>query len=96
MVEAVLYRQLATNALPAQVPTDRVAVMSWSKEFWSTNGGRFPALILFAEYAFTIATSSGSAERAFSVLKRCFGNGQRLALEDYSSLSCMLQVNGRQ
>ena len=46
-------------------------------------------------YAFIMITSSASVERAFSILKRCFGHQQRLALEDYSMLSCMLQANIR-
>jgi hypothetical protein len=67
--------------------------MDFAVIFWKIHKGDLPGLAKFVRYAFTICTSSASAERSFSVLKRCFGNQQRLALEDYVMLSCMLQTN---
>ena len=67
--------------------------MTYADEFWKQNRLMLPGFVKFARYAFTMITSSASSERAFSILKRCFKSEQRLALEDYVSLSCMLQVN---
>lgn len=67
--------------------------MDTAVKFWKIHKNDIPGLAKFARYAFTICTSSASAERSFSVLKRCFGDQQRLALEDYVMLSCMLQCN---
>ena len=73
----------------------RMEEMKYAWSFWVNNKYNLPILSRLAQYAFTITTSSASAERSFSVLKRCFGNDQRLALEDYSMLSCMMQTNKR-
>ena len=67
--------------------------MIYADEFWKHNRLMLPGFVKLARYAFTMVTSSASSERAFSVLKRCFKSEQRLALEDYVSLSCMLQIN---
>ena len=67
--------------------------MEFAGEFWKNNAVRLRGFVQFARYAFTIVTSSAAAERAFSVLKRSFRSEQRLALEDYVMLSCMLQTN---
>jgi hAT family C-terminal dimerisation region len=67
--------------------------MDYADVFWKSYGARLPGFVKLARYAFTIVTSSASAERAFSVLKRSFQAEQRLALEDYVMLSCMLQIN---
>jgi hypothetical protein len=69
--------------------------MTFSQQFWKLRKHEFPALTKFVIYAFTMISSSAAAERVFSILKRCFLNGQRLALEDYQMLSCMLQINRR-
>jgi len=69
--------------------------MTYSQEFWKLHMHEFPAFTKFVVYAFTMISSSAAAERVFSILKRCFLNGQRLALEDYQTLSCMLQINRR-
>ena len=43
----------------------------------------------------TIQPSSASAERAFSLLKNSFSDGQTNALEDFIEVSLMLQFNNR-
>jgi len=63
--------------------------------FWRLNSHLLPCISKFAKYAFTIVTSSASAERAFSVLKSTFDARQVRALEDYVAVSCMLQYNNR-
>jgi hAT family C-terminal dimerisation region len=87
------YLTLVDDIAPGAV--NRNAEMDYAERFWKDNAESLPEMAKFAQYAFTITTSSASAERSFSILKRCFGNGQRLALEDYSMLSCMLQSNRR-
>lgn len=67
--------------------------MTYADNFWKHNRLMLPGFVKLARYAFTMVTSSVFPERAFSVLKRCFKSEQRLALEDYVSLSCMLQIN---
>ena len=89
--EVPLYLTMIDDIAPGAI--DRSAEMDYAYRFWKENVGNLRAISQFAQYAFTITTSSASAERSFSILKRCFGNGQRLALEDYSMLSCMLQTN---
>ena len=69
--------------------------MKYAAEYWKCNRLNLPGMTKLARYSFTMITSSASAERAFSVLKRCFSSDQRLALEDYVMLSCMLQINRR-
>jgi len=70
--------------------------MQYAQEFWDPyTSNTMPNFTKFVRYAFTMITSSGSAERAFSILKRSFGYNQVLALEDYVMLSCMLQKNRR-
>jgi hypothetical protein len=67
--------------------------IDYADVFWKSYGTRLPGFVKLARYAFTIVTSSASAERAYSVLKRSFQAEQRLALEDYVMLSCMLEIN---
>lgn len=93
MHEAPEYIILCDSIVPAAI--NRKEEMEYANIFWTDHVHDLRKLARFAQYAFTITTSSGSAERSFSTLKRCFGNGQRLALEDYSMLSCMLQTNRR-
>jgi hAT family C-terminal dimerisation region len=69
--------------------------LTYATEYWKRNRLNYPGIAILARYSFTMITSSASAERAFSVLKRCFSSDQRLALEDYIMLSCMLQINRR-
>jgi hypothetical protein len=69
--------------------------MDFAVQFWQKYKHDLPSLARFARYAFTIYSSSASAERSFFVLKRCFGKQQKLDLEDHVSLSCMLQINNK-
>lgn len=69
--------------------------MKYAAEYWKCDRLNLPGMTKLARYSFTMITSSASAESAFSVLKRCFSSDQRLALEDYVMLSCMLQINRR-
>ena len=87
------YLAIIDNIGPTAVT--RMEEMKYAWSFWVNDKCNFPLLSRLAQYAFTITTSSASAERSFSVLKRCFGNDQRLALEGYSMLSCMMQTNKR-
>lgn len=91
MLEVPEYVTLCDSIVPAAI--DREEEMEYSCLFWRDHIHDLRQLSRFAQYAYTITTSSASAERSFSTLKRCFSNGQRLALEDYSMLSCMLQTN---
>jgi hypothetical protein len=81
----------ALDDVPDNVLPD--AEMAFAISFWDAHRHLLSGLQNLVEYAFAIVPSSASVERVFSILKRCFGNGQRLALEDYSTLSCMLQKN---
>jgi hypothetical protein len=93
MSEVPQYLTLVDDIAPGAV--NRNAAMDYAQRFWKDNVDSLPEIAKFAQHAFTITTSSASEERSFSILKRCFCNGQRLALEDYSMLSCMLQSNRR-
>jgi hypothetical protein len=83
-LDALGFNETATN------PTEE---MEKSVIFWNVHKNYYRYLVKFIRYAFCVITSSGSAERAFSTLKRCFGHQQNLALEDYISISVMLQQN---
>ena len=70
--------------------------MIFAQEFWDAARQRqLPYLTKLVQYGFAMISSSGSAERVFSILKTSFGRNQLLALEDYVMLSCMLQKNRR-
>jgi hypothetical protein len=55
----------------------------------------FPYLAKVVRLAFTYTSSSAAAERVFSILKNSFGREQKEAIEDYVSVSVMLQMNRR-
>ena len=76
-----------------ETATTSTEEMEKSVIFWNVHKNTYRYLTKFIRYAFCVTTSSASAERAFSTLKRCFGHQQNLALEDYISLSIMLQQN---
>ena len=62
--------------------------------FWRDRFASLPHLANFARYCFTLAPSSASAERVFSILKNSFCVGQmRRSLVDYTECSVMLQHN---
>jgi hypothetical protein len=63
--------------------------------YWQRHYAVFPYIAKVVRFAYTYATSSAAAERVFSVLKNSFGREQKEALEDYVSLSVMLQMNRR-
>ena len=70
--------------------------MENAQTYWKTNLVHLPSLCKFVHCAFTMVPSSASVERAFSVLKRCFGHHQRLALEDYVMTAIMHDANEHQ
>jgi hypothetical protein len=82
---------IPTDSYPSSPPVQ----VNFAVQFWQNYKHDLPSLARFARYALTICSSSASTERSFSVLKRCFGKQQKLALEDNVSLSCMLQINNR-
>jgi hypothetical protein len=65
-----------------------------AKDFWSIHAGGLEAFTEFAKYCFSLAPSSGAAERVFSVLKNFYDMQQmRSSLEDTVFLSVMLSYN---
>ena len=73
--------------------TDYELQMNKTTLFWKKYCLNLTGIALLARYAFTIATSSASVERLFSVLKISFGKHQKTALQDYVQLSCTRQYN---
>lgn len=63
--------------------------------FWLLHKNQLPGFSIFVRYAYTIAPSSASVERVFSILKASFGSQQNLAIEDYIQASLMYQYNNR-
>ena len=53
--------------------------MTYASEYWERDILNLPGMTKLARHSFTMITSSASAERAFSVLKRCYSSDQRLA-----------------
>jgi hypothetical protein len=90
------YRQLAADFSEGVDPHTRQLhdEMSLAERFWRLNVGKLPATAKFARYCFTLTSSSGAAERVFSILKAFFGLQQmRMTLEDVVFLSVMLKYN---
>ena len=76
------------------LPSDPVDQMKDCLEFWKHYYKTMPALAKLARVCITIAPSSASVERVFSVLKSTFSvNQMTTSLEDYTALSVMLQCN---
>jgi hypothetical protein len=67
-----------------------------AEAYWQRHHLVFPYIAKVVRVAYTYTTSSAAAERVFSVLKNSFGREQKEALEDYVSLSVMLQTNKRE
>jgi hypothetical protein len=91
------YRQLA-QAFRESVDTTTTSdqEMELAQRFRQHNAGKLPATARFARYCFTLPSSSGAAERVFSILKRFFGLQQmRMTLEDIVFLSVMLKYNSK-
>ena len=61
--------------------------MTYAADFWNSNRLNLPCMTKLARYSVAMVTSSASAERAFSVLKRYSDSDQRLSLGDYVMLS---------
>lgn len=61
--------------------------------FWKSRSADLPTWSAMARAFATMTTSSAAAERAFSILNNSFSQRQTAALEDYVSLSVMLQYN---
>lgn len=61
--------------------------------FWKLHATNLPTWSKLARVFATLSTSSAAAERAFSILSNSFSKRQTAALEDYVSLSVMLQYN---
>ena len=77
-----------------ELPGDPADQMTDCLDFWKRYYQTMPALAKLARVCITIAPSSASVERVFSILKSTFSVNQMWSsLEDYTALSVMLQSN---
>ena len=70
--------------------------MGYCSVFWQAASNRIPSIAKLAKYAFTLVSSSATAERVFSILKRHFSIQQlKSILDDQVETSVMLAYNNR-
>ena len=62
-------------------------------EWWKRHDGEIPSWAKACKLILLIQPSSAAVERAFSLLENSFSKRQEHSLEDYVSLSIMLQYN---
>ena len=86
------------NKLKDELPSYRAAVENVSSEidtvlWWKSHEHELPNWANALQLLLLVQPSSAAAERAFSLLENSFNHQQRSSLEDYISVSVMLQYN---
>ncbi len=84
--------------LKEELPRYKAAVEDVSQDidttkWWKDHGSELPAWAEACKLVLLVQHSSAAAERVFSLLQNSFSERQNSALEDYISLSVMLQYN---
>ena len=92
--EIATYKGHLRDGVIQELPGDPADQMTDCLDFWKRYYQTMPALAKLARVCITIAPSSASVERVFSILKSTFSvNQMSSSLEDYTALSVMLQSN---
>ena len=92
-IDTILLEQLKGELAAYMAAAEDISQGTDVCEWWKRHDGEIPSWAKVCKLILLIQPSSAAVERAFSVLENSFSKRQEHSLEDYVSLSIMLQYN---